>query len=600
MSQPRSEIDYGILIRRSLFFLTLVSLTLCNLFLLFRGLTSPHAMDQAQIAREMARGNGASTQFIRPADYYLAAKAAKDDAVPFEGFKDTYHAPLNPWITSIVFKLVGADNPDAYPMGPAEGIFPLDRVVATLSTIFFLLAIGVNYVLIARIFDPKIAGACAVILLFSSVLWGFALSGLPQMLMLLLFSTALLFVYLAIEKHHEGKSALLHALLAGLFFSLLALTHWVAIWIALGYLLFAAIVFRPRGVVGASLFGILLLAGIFVIVRNLQITGEPFGAAFITRANGLGMGAEMKDMRELGPYVPDYNFKGLIQRVFQLVLAQFGQIVPLLAGILVAPFFFLSLLHPFKSPNIGMLRWALLSMWLLAVLGLAFFGISDEPLDPNQIHLLFAPLMTAYGVALVSILWTRLDFVGYIPMLRNAHLFAICIICAAPLLLKLPRAVKIGMQHNENPLYANWPPYYAPAMHDSQEGMRAWVDKDEIVVSDQPWAVAWYADRMSVWLPSSVEDFRALEDAAEENDTPFAGILISPVSHGEHTVRETVQLYDDFAPLVLNSAVIEVTQPRSILIHDKASHLKTLTADYPHLEPLLNPQIIFYSADPVR
>ena len=37
------------------------------IFANFRGLSHPKAMDQAQIAREIARGNGFSTKFIRPA-----------------------------------------------------------------------------------------------------------------------------------------------------------------------------------------------------------------------------------------------------------------------------------------------------------------------------------------------------------------------------------------------------------------------------------------------------------------------------------------------------------------------------------------------------
>ena len=48
--EPRHFIA-GALIRRSLFFIVLIILTLGNLFTLFRGLNSPQAMDQAQIAR---------------------------------------------------------------------------------------------------------------------------------------------------------------------------------------------------------------------------------------------------------------------------------------------------------------------------------------------------------------------------------------------------------------------------------------------------------------------------------------------------------------------------------------------------------------------
>ena len=77
MSINSAQIDTGILIRRSLFFLILIILTLGNLFVLFRGLNSPQAMDQAQIAREIARGNGFTTKMIRPVAYYQAEKAEK-------------------------------------------------------------------------------------------------------------------------------------------------------------------------------------------------------------------------------------------------------------------------------------------------------------------------------------------------------------------------------------------------------------------------------------------------------------------------------------------------------------------------------------------
>ena len=87
-----------------------------------------------------------------------------------------------------MLKLIGADNSDAWQMGENEMVFPLDRVIATVSTLFFLMAIGVNYLLISRIFDAKIAGVCAILMLFCETFWNYSLSGLPQMLMLLLFS----------------------------------------------------------------------------------------------------------------------------------------------------------------------------------------------------------------------------------------------------------------------------------------------------------------------------------------------------------------------------------------------------------------------------
>ena len=77
MNQNRTQFDTGILIRRSLFFAVLIALTLGNLFIFFRGLNSPQAMDQAQIAREIARGNGFATKFIRPIAYEQAKEAQR-------------------------------------------------------------------------------------------------------------------------------------------------------------------------------------------------------------------------------------------------------------------------------------------------------------------------------------------------------------------------------------------------------------------------------------------------------------------------------------------------------------------------------------------
>ena len=69
-------------------------------------------------------------------------------------------------------------------------------------------------------------------------------------------------------------------------------------------------------------------------------------------------------------------------------------------------------------------------MWVTTAFGLAFFGITTDALDPNQLHLLFAPIMTAYGLAFISILWSRLEFVAATPALRNVHHVVDHLICA--------------------------------------------------------------------------------------------------------------------------------------------------------------------------
>ena len=42
--------------------------------------------------------------------------------------------------------------------------------------------------------------------------------------------------------------------------------------------------------------------------------------------------------------------------------------------------------------------------------------------------------------------------------------------------------------------------------------INGWTTEKEIIASDRPWAVAWYADRKSLWLPMTVKDFLELND----------------------------------------------------------------------------------------
>jgi hypothetical protein len=461
--------------------------------------------------------------------------------------------------------------------------------------LFFLMAIGVNYLLIARIFDAKIAGVCAILMLFCETFWSYSLSGLPQMLMLLLFSCGMYFAYRAVEAASEGRVAMTPAVIAGVFFTLLALTHWMTVWIALGYIIFAAVAFRPRGIVGLSILALILIAAIGPMLRNQGITGSPFGTAFLTLYNGLGSGAEINVMRNIDLEAEPLVLDGLLSKILRTTLLQATDIVALLAGIVVAPLFFLSLLHPFKRKSIANFRWAILLMWITAAIGLAFFGVSTQALDPNQLHLLFAPIMTAYGLAFISILWSRLEFVASTPALRNIHHFVIVIICALPLVLSLPTKVRVGMHVRDRGGVPQWPPYYAPALNSKVSGVKGWVTDKQVVFSDQPWAVAWYADRMSIWLPPTREGFAKLETVASDLQTPAVGILISPSSHGSGPLSEVADRYKDFTPLVLDGRVLFATYPPGVAIYERAPRIQEIAKRYPYRQPLVGMDMVYYS-----
>lgn len=602
MSVSPTRTDVGMLIRRSLFFLVLLTLAFGNVFVFFQGLNSPTAMDQAQISRELARGNGFTTKYIRPIAYHQAETHA-GRPVPFKGFEDTYHAPLNILVNAAVLKVFGGDDAEAWKMRQKEMVYPLDRVIAGAAVVFFLLSIGMNYLLISRVFDVKIASVTAILMLFCEAFWNLSLSGLPQMLMLFLFSCALYFAFRAEESNADGGLALIPALAAGIFLTLLALTHWLAVWLALGYIIYIAIAFRPRGLIAAIVLFFILLSAVWPVVRNYDVTGSPLGTAYLNLYSGLGASSEEAVMRSSSLDDAPAIVDGILGKITRTSLLQLTDVIPFLGGIVVAPLFFICLLHPFKRAAIGNFRWSILLMFVGNALALAFFGISRNALDPNQLHILFAPIMTAYGLAFVSVLWARLDFVASAPMLRNVHHILIIFICALPLILALPAKFRIGMQIRDRGGVPHWPPYYAPALASVVKNV---VPEDQVVVSDQPWAVAWYADRVSLWLPPTRGGFESLERKATDLRTPFNGILITPSSHGAGSVSEVVRSNRDFASLVLDGMVSQSTSvsrdPRQgFPIYLRDAKIEPIMRRYSYPAFIMGiGEMVYYTERPIR
>jgi hypothetical protein len=594
----RLEIDGPALVRKILFFLLMVILTFGNVFLLFRGINSPEAMDQAQIARQISRNEGITTKLIRPIAYEQS-RAAPDANVSFMNFRDTFHAPLNLLVNAAVFKMVDAGNSEKWKIGKDQMVYKLDRVVAGVATMFFLLSIGMNYLLLTRIFDSKIAGVTAVLMLCCELMWNFSMSGLPQMLMLFLFSSAMFFAYRALEYVQEGRLPLTPALLAGLCLILLTLTHWICVWVLIGFLIFAAIAFRPRGLVSVLL---LVLAGLICaapLYRNYQASGTVMGTAFMTIYSGLGDG-EDSAMRVTEIASDDSNLRldGLVLKIVRTTILQATNILPFLGSIFAAPIFFLALLHPFKRVPIARFRWCILLMWAFAALGMSIFGVSTEGTHPNQIHILFAPIMTAYGLALISILWNRLEILTSVPLLSNAHHYIIILLSAAPLLLGSFNMARYGLVRGQKGL-PHWPPYYPAGLniYFDQQNM---VEENQILVTDQPWAVAWYSDRVAVWLPKKVKGFDNLETTAANLKTPFVGILITPTSHGSRSIADITKIYGDFTSLVIDGRAYQSTMPQGITLFDKDPKLTAIASKYRYRASILGMDMVYYSNQPLR
>ena len=259
--------------------LLITSLCIMQLCLTYRGLNQAEAMDMAQIARQIARGEGFSSKFIRPIDawdYSLAADKKKDvegaTKLDFDKFPDANHAPLYPYVLAAAIKLTGYDDFAANRMDVEKtNIYAGDRIISGTSTLFFIVAMVLAYTLLTRMFDEVVAATTVAFMGLSELMLQYALSGLPHTLMMcfLLAAAHCLLSAIKADQHVNTQKTIIWVCAAFVFISLLCLTNYMCIWIALGLLVFCGIFFRPYGMyaaIGAGILAFLVLLPTAIIL----------------------------------------------------------------------------------------------------------------------------------------------------------------------------------------------------------------------------------------------------------------------------------------------------------------------------------------------
>ncbi len=548
----------------------------------FKGLSVPKAMEQAQIGREIARGNGFSTKMIRPASVWQFEK--NKGSIPLDHTPDTYHAPLNPLIEGAVFKAMFTLNSglknlsgrgmqffERFTFEPEMNkdlvVYSLDKMVAAIQVFFFLLGVLVTYFTVRRLFDHRLAMFTIGLLLLCDLLWQYSMTGLPQMLMFFLLSGAVHCMVRAVDRHvhplhqapaaaaEEGSTPVVAGSVRGRFarigasplvwlvgaaacFGMLALAHALTIWIFLGALTFCGIYFRPRFVVLAAMIATFLLLYTPWLVRTYHVSGSIAGMAAYSGVFQI-RGSESSIMRSMDPPLSGVTPLLFRNKVQAQIIGQFDRIVGRFGAIIVAPVFFLALMHPFRRRETAAFKWCVLLMWLFAVFGMAVFGLEGLVIDANDLHVLFIPLMTCYGMAFTLVLWTRLNI--HVNLVRSAFIFLIFIVSS---LSFLSNFIELHSQRTGPPV--QWPPYVPPYI----ALLNQWIEPQEMIVSDMPWAVAWYADRKSLWLPMTVKEFTNLNDY-NLLQSRIVAMYLTPISGNEPFVSTIMKgEYKEWSPWI--------------------------------------------------
>lgn len=484
----------------------LITVALVLLFFRFSGFDSETAMDQAQISRALASGEGFSTKYIRPIALWQLDRA--DKPIPSGAFPDFLQPPLSPLVNTIPLLLAKG----GWKMDTAKSyIYAGDRAIAGFTVVLFLAAVAVGYFVARRLFDAALALLGAILVLVTDLLWKFSLSGLPQILVMLLLLVASWTILRAMSEQVNAPQApplkkwLLQAAIGALF-GLMTLSHWVACWFFFGYLFFAFFHFRPRVLPFAAIVAFAAVLAPWIL-RTWSVSGHPFGIAIypISHTDAL--------IRSLNPDFSDL-FYGFRAKMRDGIIDQIGSIFSFIGLNIAAGAFFVALFHPFKRPETAKFRWCILAMWVGGVMGMAAYGPVFSATSEMQLHAVFIPLMAFYGLAFLLVLWNRLGFTH--PLVRMAFNTAVILVAAIPLLFTL---------FSSGGRAINWPPYVPPYI----AMLGDWYKPDEALCSDMPWAVAWYADRKCLLLPDSPKTMTKISDF-DIMGVPINGLYLTPVT----------------------------------------------------------------------
>ncbi len=494
----------------------------------FNGFSVPEAMDQAQIGRQIANGQGFTTLYARPLAMHLGLARTGRLDLPLQ---EISQAPLGPLLNAVVFRIAGRN----FDFGPGDYVSPAESAITVAGFFFFAASLVLSYLLGRRLFDPQLALLGVGLLILTDIAWRFAFSGLPQMAMLFFFSAALLALLAALEANdaHRRLKAFLLVLLAAFLLGLMTLGHGIGLWIFAGFWLFAAAAIRPRWLVALVTPALYALPILPWAWHNWRAVRNPFGLAFyeLYREPGTDPLALLADFEPL----LRFKLSDFLANTGEQTITQLSQMPSFLGGSVVAgAFFFAVFLHVFRRWQPAQFRWAVLLMWLGAFAGMAVFGV-DRAVSVNQLHILFLPVMVFYGLAFLLVLWSRLGFEQ--PLMRGTFLALLFLLSALPLL---------GTVFAQSPR-VNWPPYVPPLVNRFSE----WVEPGEAIASDIPWATAWYSGRLSLLLPANIGQFEIIHS---ENllRVPLVGIYLTPFSGDQPAYSRIINgRYREWARFVL-------------------------------------------------
>jgi hypothetical protein len=490
----------------------------------FRGLNKRESMDMAQLARNIAHGQGFTTYVIRPLSLWQLEQNGWDirdkatRARLIMNHPDICNPPLYPMVLAGLFKILPAK---VFTYDSAEHVYYPERwVILPFNQLCLFACLLLTYVWAKRLFDRRVAIMAAWLMFFSDTLWSYGVSGLPTNFLMLLFLLATYCLFVADGKLNpdgrpESASAdpapapatgravpwvLASAVLLGLCF----LTRYLAACFVVPMVIYVMRIFRGWAAAMWAAVYVAIFAAVATpwLVRNYHISGNTLG---IARYELVDRSGTFRGETLPRSYKPDfrnaYSSRALSTKFLTNARVVLLNNLRLVGTDFLVLFFGAGVLYGFRRRDVSRLRGLVLGVIAMAIIAMSLIGSAPERNGPDvgggNLLVLLLPIIAVYGTAFFYLLLDRIPF--QIKLTRGMAIGGFVLLNVSPMIFTLlpPR---LGM--------FPYPPYIAPVAR----FVSAQFEPDSLACSDLPWAVAWDGERRTVWIPLTPDDFYELHD----------------------------------------------------------------------------------------
>ncbi len=498
-------------LRGLLYVLFMVVLSVLYMANQYVGFDTPRAMDQAQLARSVSETGRLETRVLRPASLRRMKELGRlgRGEGALSRHPDLVNAPGWPLVVGAAFRVSGTE----FPAPTGVKYAPENWVVVPLGLLLNFLTGACLYVLARSLFDARVALTALSVFWLSNAVWAPAVAGTELPLALFLHTIAFLCL-LPVLRAPEGTAVwrrLAAAALGGLALGLAFLTRYAAAASLPGYLLVLGVGLKRRGILPALAALVAFLLPVWPWVhRNLQACGLPFGLA-----PRLSLLPESQDLAARSLHLdlaPDELGRQVLSRLMRIFTDVLSLRETGFGSGLVLCFFVVAFLFKFQRPPVRVLRWGGLAGYGVLLLAAAVFGTSQL-----EAALLYLPLVVVYGCAFFHLMLDRLQ-IG-VRIVSLAAVWGFVLVQALPMIAEMMP-----------PRPSSHPPYFAP---DTGSVARLF-GPNELLVSDMPWATAWYGRALSLQLPATIDDFYEIHDTVQ----PVRGLYLTQITRN-------LRLHDD-------------------------------------------------------